>query len=330
MEEARTAMGAISFASISFASMIFWTLLTPGGAFAAGPFGTIRVPTWQGGAFTDDQTGVFSHCAASASYQDGNSLVVGQKAEGEWMIGFTNPSWTMAKGEAVPLDIAFDGKAPFHLTGIVTGLDAVTSALPIAALDQFGRSSSMTVAARSQTFQFVLYSSEKLAPAIKNCVDKAKLNGVTITAYLRADKVSQVFIRDAIQSGLAEIQLAELAKKNSQNDEVKSYAETLVADDSTLNEQAKKIAEQIGTSAPTAPSVKQKSTYDEMAKLSGAAFDRAFAKEMVAGPKLNILRFQNEAKKQNDPVADFANQTLPTMQKHLDAAQKLSQSLTFE
>ena len=33
--------------------------------------------------------------------------------------------------------------------------------------------------------------------------------------------------------------------------------------------------------------------------------------------------FQKEAKKKNDPAADFASNTLPTLQKHLDAAQKL-------
>ena len=44
---------------------------------------------------------------------------------------------------------------------------------------------------------------------------------------------------------------------------------------------------------------------------------------MIAGHKMNITRFQNEAKKKDDPAADFANQMLPTLKKHLDAAQQL-------
>ncbi len=33
-------------------------------ALAAGPYGTIHVGNWIGGAFSDDSTGAFSHCAA--------------------------------------------------------------------------------------------------------------------------------------------------------------------------------------------------------------------------------------------------------------------------
>ena len=138
-----------------------------------------------------------------------------------------------------------------------------------------------------------------------------------------ADKVSQVFIRDAIQGNLAEIQIGQLAQEKAQGADVKSYGQMLVTDHSASNEQAGKVAEQIGVTAPTEPSVNQKAVHDRMAKLSGTAFDRAFINEMIADHKMNIARFQNEAKKKNDPVADFANQTLPTLQKHLDAARKL-------
>jgi len=65
---------------------------------------------------------------------------------------------------------------------------------------------------------------------------------------------------------------------------------------------------------------KQKAIYNKMAKLQGAAFDRNFKKEMLADHKKDIAAFQKEA---NDSAADFANETLPTLQKHLNAAQKL-------
>jgi hypothetical protein len=49
-------------------------------ACAAGPYGSIRVGAWMGGAFTDDSTGAFSHCAATSTYVSEVSLVVGQNA----------------------------------------------------------------------------------------------------------------------------------------------------------------------------------------------------------------------------------------------------------
>ena len=144
-----------------------------------------------------------------------------------------------------------------------------------------------------------------------------------VTAASGADKVSEVFIRDAVQGNLAEIKLGQLAQEKTQSAEVKSYAQMLVTDHSTSNEQAEKVAKQIGITIPTELSVSQKSTYNRMSKLSGTAFDRAFVAEMIAGYKTNITRFQNEAKKKDDPAADFANQMLPTLKKHLDAAQQL-------
>jgi putative membrane protein len=145
----------------------------------------------------------------------------------------------------------------------------------------------------------------------------------SVTAASGADKVSEVFIRDAIQGNLAEIQMGQLAEEKTESAEVKSYGQMLVTDHSVSNEQAEKVAKQIGVTVPTELSVSQKSTYDRMSKLSGTAFDRAFVAAMIAGHKANIARFQNEARKKNEPAADFANQMLPTLKKHLDAAQKL-------
>lgn len=146
---------------------------------------------------------------------------------------------------------------------------------------------------------------------------------VLVTAALAADKLSQVFIRDAIQRNLADIQMGQLAQDKAESADVKSYGQMLVTDQSASNEQAEKVAEQIGVEVPTETSINQKALYDQMSKLSGPAFDRAFIKAMIADNKMNIPRFQNEAKKKGDPVAGFANQTLPILEKQLEAAQKL-------
>jgi putative membrane protein len=153
----------------------------------------------------------------------------------------------------------------------------------------------------------------------------AALLGSVTGATAASSKASQNFIKDAIEGNLAEVQMGQLAQQNGQSADVKSYGQMLVTDHSAANEKATAVANQIGVMPPTAPTAKQKAMYDKMSKLSGAAFDKAFAKEMVADHKKDIKAFQKEAKMKNDPAADFANNTLPTLQKHLDAAQKLNQ-----
>jgi len=68
-----------------------------------------------------------------------------------------------------------------------------------------------------------------------------------------------------------------------------------------------------------------KQKHDELAKLSGADFDREFAKAMVKGHEEAISKFE-AASKGDDDIAKFAQETLPTLQKHLKAAQTFESS----
>jgi predicted outer membrane protein len=140
---------------------------------------------------------------------------------------------------------------------------------------------------------------------------------------LAEDKISLVFLRDMMEVNLADIQLSQLAKKQSQDADVISFAQSVERDASTLNEQAQKIAAQIGLTAPTDVSARQKDNYLVMSKLSGPSLERAFIRENIAALKAEIPRVQNEAKKKSDPIGNFASQMLPILQTRLDAAQSL-------
>src|SRR5262249_28715306 len=82
---------------------------------AAGPYGTIHVGTWIGGAFSDDSTGAFSHCAATSSYASGVSLVIGQNTANAWLLGFASPDFKLNKGDQAPIDVTFDGQSEARL-----------------------------------------------------------------------------------------------------------------------------------------------------------------------------------------------------------------------
>src|SRR5262249_49969414 len=80
-------------------------------ANAAGPYGNIHVGNWRGGAFTNDNTGAFSHCGATSSYGNGVILVVGQNASNSWLLGFASPAFHLKKGGSVPIDVGGDREA---------------------------------------------------------------------------------------------------------------------------------------------------------------------------------------------------------------------------
>src|SRR4051794_24738279 len=50
--------------------------LTTFNAQARGPYGSIIVGNWKGGAYTNDQTGAFTHCTAGSLYKSGIYFMV--------------------------------------------------------------------------------------------------------------------------------------------------------------------------------------------------------------------------------------------------------------
>jgi hypothetical protein len=122
-----------------FVSAIASTLLSFS-AFAAGPFGTIHVGHWQGGAYTNDTTGAFSHCVATASYQSGLLLSIAQNAGREWIMGFVDPNWNLPEGQTFPIVLTFDGQTQFQIFGTSTHEKLISAILPNPALNALRKS----------------------------------------------------------------------------------------------------------------------------------------------------------------------------------------------
>lgn len=138
------------------------------------------------------------------------------------------------------------------------------------------------------------------------------------------DKASQKFIKEAIEGNLAEVQVGRLAQQKGQSEGVKSFGQMLATDHGQANQKAIQVASQIGVAPPTEPNAKQKHVYDKLSKLSGDQFDRTFASEMVKDHKKDIKEFEKAAKTGSGPAPMFANETLPTLRKHLETAQALA------
>jgi putative membrane protein len=101
------------------------------------------------------------------------------------------------------------------------------------------------------------------------------LAGSITTASAKSDTA---FLNEAIQINLAEISVGDLAQKNGGSDDVKSFGKMLVDDHTASNTKATSLAQSNGVTPPTEPKAADKQKHDELAKLSGAEFDREFAK----------------------------------------------------
>jgi putative membrane protein len=137
-----------------------------------------------------------------------------------------------------------------------------------------------------------------------------------------------VFIKQAAAGGLAEVELGNLALATSTNTSVKDYANMMVTDHTKANNELMAIAKNKNVIFPTTLDAEHQAKSDSLHKLSGAAFDKAYVATMVAGHQKMLNLLQTEASNGIDVgLKDFANQTTPVVQMHLEHAQKLQSDL---
>ena len=139
----------------------------------------------------------------------------------------------------------------------------------------------------------------------------------------KPSKADQTFLIEAIEGDLAEINMGKLAQEKGQSWEAKQFGQMLEEDHRQHLQKAKDTAQQMGLMPPAEPNAKQKKMYDQLSKLSGPQFDQEFAHHMVTDHKQDITMYEKEAKLKG-PLADFAQQTIPTLQKHLQTAESLT------
>jgi putative membrane protein len=131
-----------------------------------------------------------------------------------------------------------------------------------------------------------------------------------------------------------EIKAGQMAKKNSQNKQVKQYGEMLIKDHSLADKQitalAKKENIELTMPAPTDPSeqAERQSDMDAMSRLEtlkGEEFDREFSKMMVEGHQKAIDMVQTAVRQtQDSKIQGLLNKLLPVLKEHLRVAEQIS------
>lgn len=136
------------------------------------------------------------------------------------------------------------------------------------------------------------------------------------------------FAKDAAAGGMAEVQLGKLAQQKGSSQSVKDFGARMVKDHSAANDKLKAVASKDGMMVPSGMTHEDQATYDKLSKLSGSDFDKAYAQDMVQDHQKDIAAFQKEANGGMNPdLKNFASQTLPTLQDHLQMAQQMQQSV---
>lgn len=165
-----------------FAAVV--ALLLSGSAQAAGPFGEVIVGNWKGGAYTNDSTGQFSHCAVNAPYKNGTRLLTSVTSGYQWLLGIAHPDWKLRVGANVPLELAFDRGSRISVTAQVRNQTLITIAMPAesALIRAFRQGRYLEVFAGDKRLTFALTSTSEMLPVLVDCVrNSANVRGPITT-----------------------------------------------------------------------------------------------------------------------------------------------------
>ena len=138
------------------------------------------------------------------------------------------------------------------------------------------------------------------------------------------DQSTRDFVADAATGGMMEVELGNLAQQKAKNQRVKDFGKMMVDDHTQANNNLKDIASRKNIAVPATITDDQKKEMEKLSKKSGADFDKAYVDMMVEDHKKDIDAFKKATDKVGDnDIKNFATNTLPTLQKHLDSIQAI-------
>lgn len=187
----------------------------------------------------------------------------------------------------------------------------------------------IAISATTLAFQ-ACNNSPKDAKATADSLNKTKdtTSNVAATGGIAVVKADADFATKAAVGGMTEVTLGKIALEKSSNAKIKDFATMMVTDHGKANAELMALAKTKNITLPADVDADHQKKIDELKQKTGADFDKAYVDAMVDGHKKTLTLMQDEAKDGKDAdLKAFAAKTAPTVQMHLDAINKIHDSM---
>jgi putative membrane protein len=135
----------------------------------------------------------------------------------------------------------------------------------------------------------------------------------------------QAFVAQASAANVAKVEAAKLALQNSESEDVQAFAQQVIDDHTKATSDLKALARD-----------KNLQVYDQAAPVKAAknqllevrqdSFDAAYARNQVKTNEEAVAFFSRAVETGDPDVQDFARNTLPVLQRHLELARELEKA----
>jgi putative membrane protein len=151
------------------------------------------------------------------------------------------------------------------------------------------------------------------------------MSAIPILAFSMDSNNDESFFKNAAEGGLSEVDAGKLAEQKGNSAAIKDFAGMMVKDHSSANQKLWKIASTQNVKLPATPGVEQVAAAERLKLLSGDSFDKAYIKNQLEAHRDTVALFKKEIASGTDVQAkQFAADTLPTVQSHLEKIRKIA------
>jgi putative membrane protein len=173
-------------------------------------------------------------------------------------------------------------------------------------------------------FTVAACSRSEPTPADENQIAASDaFNNATGETVTENASVDSTFVTDAVKGDNGEVAIGKLAQAQGQSQAVKDFGTLLVSDHGAHKQELAALAQSAGISVSDEPTDEAKANLEKLRALHGAEFDKQFKMIMIEDHKKDIAKYEKQAASGDSQTAALAQKTLPTLRKHLDAANAL-------
>ncbi len=205
-------------------------------------------------------------------------------------------------------------------------LCTATTLLPVAMFGQAEPGSLPEMAAQSAPSSESAPGPGQQQPSRPSMQDSMGSSGQT--AQATKDKM---FVRKAVEGGLAQVQFGQLAAEKGGSEDVKALGKQMVEDHTALNSSLESLADSMGVMLPKHIDKEDQAELDKLNGLSGDAFDTEYLTMMVKGHHHDLRGFRVEAAGTQDAaLREAVVKGARTIHEHLVKVDELAKSKGIE
>lgn len=159
-------------------------------------------------------------------------------------------------------------------------------------------------------------------PPSGSAIDRSSMHA---DASSRKPLTARSFASEVTVINKAEIELGEMALKNSKDADIQKFAQRMITDHTSADKQLRSIAAKQNLDLPRQLDAEHQQLKDKLSNLKGDEFDREYAKAMAKGHDKAIKLFEQASRDTLLPseLKQFATTTLATVKEHRDMAHSL-------